>query len=273
MPDGTPPNFSFTGARADPKRLKAFGFRVTGGGSHQSKSMMFAELSALLSRGRTDPQALRTASIEENALGKSTKSTRVVTFNRLAALYGLMDQPALTRVMVKLWRLDISGHRLLALLVALARDPLLRDTAPVIVESTIGHPLKSPAFEAAIKAAHPNRFSAKMAASLSRNCAASWTQSGHLEGPVRKIRRRVSPSTSTVAFAALLATVAGFGGPAMLSSMWMRVLDLSPEQAMDQLRRAEAVGLARVRSAGDVTEISVRQPMAAALGMADLDDV
>ncbi len=71
--------------------------------------------------------------------------------------------------------------------------------------------------------------------------------------------------------AALLATVAGFGGPAILSSIWMQVLDLSPDQALDHLRRAEALGLARVRSAGEVTEIAIRQPMAATLGIRDLE--
>jgi hypothetical protein len=73
--------------------------------------------------------------------------------------------------------------------------------------------------------------------------------------------------------AALIATASGFGGPAILSSGWMMVLDLSPEQALDALRRAEAIGLARVRSAGDVTEISVRQPMATALGVPELEYV
>ena len=53
----------------------------------------------------------------------------------------------------------------------------------------------------------------------------------------------------------------------------MRVLDLRPEQALDALRRAEGIGLARVRSAGDVTEISVRQPMAGALGVPELEHV
>ena len=122
-------------------------------------------------------------------------------------------------------------------------------------------------------AAFPGRFSEKMIRSLAQNCASSWTQSGHLQGSIKKLRRRVLPTPSTVALAALLAIVSGFGGPAILSSSWMKVLDLSPHQALDQLRRAEAIGLARVRSAGDVTEISVRQAMAAKLGVRALEHV
>jgi hypothetical protein len=53
----------------------------------------------------------------------------------------------------------------------------------------------------------------------------------------------------------------------------MRALDLTPEQALDELRRAEALGLARVRSAGEVTEISVRHQMAMTLGVPDLEHV
>jgi hypothetical protein len=112
-----------------------------------------------------------------------------------------------------------------------------------------------------------------MMRSLAQNCASSWTQSGHLKGAVKKLRQRVTPTPPTVAFAALIATASGFGGPAMLSSGWMKVLDLAPEQALDALRRAEAIGLARVRSAGDVIEISVRQPMAATLGVPELEHV
>ena len=112
-----------------------------------------------------------------------------------------------------------------------------------------------------------------MLRSLAQNCASTWTQSGHLEGAIKKIRLRVTPTPVSVALAALLAIVSGFGGPAILSSIWMKVLDLSPDRALDDLRRAEAVGLARVRSAGDVIEISVRQPMAAILGVHDLEQI
>lgn len=253
--------------------MSAFGLRPAGGGPHQSKTMMFAELDSLLSADPTDPSQLMAAAIESNALGKATRKTRELTFRQMAALYGLTTQPPLTRALFALWRYDPPGRRLLALLVALARDPLLRDTGPVIVDGPLGDSLKRPAFEAALLAAHPNRFSQKMLRSLAQNCASTWTQSGHLEGAVNKVRRRVLPTPATVALAALLATASGFGGPSILSSAWIKVLDLSPEGALDQLRQAEALGLSRVRSAGDVTEISTRQPMAVTLKVRDLEYV
>lgn len=261
------------GARAEDANLLSFGIKLSGGGAHQSKTMMFREFEALMETGASAPEDLRSAAIEENAIGKATSNTRRLTYRHLASLYGLGDQPPLTKALMRMWKGDIQGRRLQALLVALARDPLLRKTTPVVMAGSVGQSLQRPLFEEAFVAAFPERFSEKMLRSLAQNCASSWTQSGHLKGAVKKLRQRVTPTPPTVAFAALIATAAGFGGPSILSSGWMRVLDLAPEQALDALRRAEAIGLARVRSAGDVTEISVRQPMAVALGVPELEHV
>ena len=261
------------GARANDAKLSSFGMKLSGGGAHQSKTMMFAELEALLETGASTPKELRSAAIEENAIGKATSNTRRLTYKHMASLYGLGDQLPLTKALMRIWKSDIQGRRLQALLVALARDPLLRESAPVVIAGSAGQSLQRPFFEAAFVTAYPERFSERTLGSLARNCASSWTQSGHLKGAVKKIRHRVAPTPTTAAFAALIATACGFGGPSILSSGWMKVLDLAPEQALDALRRAEAIGLARVRSAGDVTEISVRQPMAAALGVPELEHV
>lgn len=261
------------GARAEDAKLSSFGMKLSGGGAHQSKTIMFAELEALMGTGASTPEQLRSAAIEENAIGKATSNTRRLTYRHMASLYGLGDQPPLTKTFMKIWKSDIQGRRLQALLVALARDPLLRETAPVVIAGSVGQTLQWPLFGEAFVAAFPERFSEKMLRSLAQNCASSWTQSGHLKGAVKKLRHRVTPTPPTVALAALIATASGFGGPSILSSVWMKVLDLAPEQALDALRRAEAIGLARVRSAGDVTEISVRQPMAATLGVPELEHV
>lgn len=263
----------WSGARAEDAKLSSFGIKLSGGGAHQSKTMMFVELEALMGTGASTSEEFRSAAIEQNAIGKATSNTRRLTYRHMASLYGLGDQPPLTKALMKIWKSDIQGRRLHALLVALARDPLLRESAPVIMAGSVGQSLQRPFFEAAFVAAYPERFSEKMLRSLAQNCASSWTQTGHLKGSVKKIRQRVTPTPPTVAFAALIATASGFGGPSILSSGWMAVLDLTPAQALDALRRAEAIGLARVRSAGDVTEISVRQPMAASLGVPELEHV
>ena len=261
------------GLRAEDYKLSSFGMKLSGGGAHQSKTMMFRELEALISVGASTPEEFRSAAIDENVIGKATSNTRRLTFRHLASLYGLLDQPPLAKVLLKLWPSDVQGRRLRALLVALARDPILRETAPPIISGSVGQSLQYPTLQDALLATFAERFSQKTLRSLAQNCASSWTQCGHLKGAVKKLRQRVTPTPATVAFAALIATASGFGGPAILSSGWMKVLDLEPEQALDALRRAEAIGLARVRSAGDVTEISVRQPMARALGVPELEHV
>jgi hypothetical protein len=233
--------------------------------------MMLRELESLLVSAAHDASHLQKAAIEENALNKATRVTRLLTFRHLSNLYGLSEFPPITKCLLRIWLADLKGHPLLALLVALARDPLLRDTAPIVIRASIGEPVKWPILADSLTEAHPNRFSEKMLRSLAQNCAASWTQSGHLRGAVAKIRNRVVPSPHVVAFATLLASMSGFGGPAILSSAWIRVLDLTAEQGLDELRRAEALGLARVRSAGDITEVSVRRQIAATLGVPELE--
>jgi len=264
---------AWLGAQADEQRVSAFGIRLTGGGAHQSKTMMLQELESLLAGGRSTYEELRSAALDENALGKATINSRRLTFRHMVSLYGLSEQPPLVQAFLKLWHLDRAGHQLQAMLVALARDPLLRQTAVVVTNAVVGQTLQRPDFEEALRIAYSGRFSEKMLRSLAQNCASSWTHSGHLEGYAKKVRLRVLPTPSTVALGALLATVSGFGGPSILSSAWMRILDLSADQALDHLRRAEAIGLARVRSAGDVIEISVRQAMAATLGVRELEYV
>ena len=268
-----PTNSLWWGLGAENHQRIPFGVKLSGGGPHQSKTMMFRELEALIGTGASTPEQFRTAAIDENAMGKATRNTRRLTFGHLASLYGLLDQPPLTQAFLRMWPKALESRRLRAFLVALARDPLLRETAPVILSGSVGQSLRYPWLQDALLAAFPMRFSEKTLRSLAQNCASSWTQSGHLDGAVKKLRQRVVPTPATVAFAALIATACGFGGPAILSSGWMRVLDLGPEQALEALRRAEAIGLARVRSAGDVTEISVRQPMAGTLGVPELERI
>lgn len=128
---------NWTGPAADRASMVDFGIRLTGGGAHQSKTMMFGELDALLITGLRDSADLFHAVVEENALGKRTKTTRLLTFRHMASLYGLKTQPAITKTLISIWGADPSGRRLNALLVALARDPLLRDTASVIANAMV----------------------------------------------------------------------------------------------------------------------------------------
>src|SRR5688572_26634065 len=120
------------------------GFRSGNKGTHTSRTMMLAELSAVLDA--TEPSANRddytNAIIEANCLGKPTTATRRLSNQRLGELYALDPTVPIFRILRRLWAVDESGRPLLALLEALARDPLLRATAPAILSLTPGSELR-----------------------------------------------------------------------------------------------------------------------------------
>ncbi|RVA56806.1 DUF1819 family protein, partial [Mesorhizobium sp. M7A.F.Ca.US.001.01.1.1] len=197
------------GPGRDDDRSMRFGLRLSGGGAHQSKTLMLAETSILVNLGSAENLDFRAKILEENVLGKATTSGRESVYRNLSSLYGFVNSPPLTRAFIKLAKADVKSRPLLALLVALARDPLLRETAETVVARPVGQFVQWPDLAQAIDSAHPGRFSDKMLRSLAQNCASTWTQAGHLEGR-KKQRKRVDTTPAVAALAALIAAVCGF---------------------------------------------------------------
>lgn len=245
--------------------MNRVGIKVAGGGTHQSKTMMLADLATLLTGDTAKVQALV---VDENALGKPSLNARKAALRRLAELYGIGSELPVWRVLEGLWRQDIQGRPLLALLSALARDPTLRDGAAAVLDAPLGAHVPASSLASAFEAQHPGRLSSGMAASLSRNAASSWTQAGFLAGVNPKRRTRPVATPFTAAYAALLAGVCGYSGARLLCSHWLDILDRPLEDRLGLLRQAEGLGLARVRSAGDVLEIETLRPMAETLRVA-----
>ena len=254
-------------------RLKRAGVKRSGGGVHQSKTMMLAELTAFLHATQASTAPAGELVVEHNILGKPTNSARKIALARLIGLYAIAQPVPIAAAQFALWRNDPDGRPLLALLTALARDPLLRDSAAAVLPAAQGTPIRWPNIATSLEGLYPDRFSPKMLKSLVQNCASTWTQSGHLRGHINKVRSIARPTPAVAAFAALLATVCGFGGPARLESPWLDVLDLPPGERLSLLRQAEAQGFVRIRAAGDMLEIMVRHPLAQTLRMPDLADI
>ncbi len=255
-------------AAVDDDRLRRLGVKRAGGGAHQSKTMMLLDLSALMASGRTDQPA--TAIVGDNLLGKPSIRAREAALYRLHQLYGVGSKDALWRVLCALWQRDIASRPLIALLIALARDPMLRDGSAAVLDASPGERVRWPAIAAAFDQISPGRLGEKMAKSLAQNAASSWTQAGFLKGAVRKERVRSVPTPTVAALAAVIASLSGFGGQRLLESRWLAVLDRPVEDRVSLLRQAEGLGLLRVRSAGDVLEIDVLRPMAETLGVPEL---
>ena len=240
--------------------MERAGFRFGARGTHGSRTIMLRELTELFAA--VPPDATRddyaTAIVEENALGKQTYATRQSSRQRLTEMYGLDPRLALFRVLRHLWRIDPRGRPLLAMFCALARDPLLRTTAPPVLALATGEELVRARFVGVIHDDVGSRLNPSVIDKVARNAASSWAQSGHLEGRVRKVRRRVFPTPGAGAMAFWLAELEGRAGLSLLDSAWAAVLDVRGEALLPLALEAKRLGLIQARAAGSVVEINTR---------------
>ena len=238
---------------------ESLGFRFGDKGTHTSRTIMLDELSALLpavpSSGKRAEYAA--AIIDDNVLAKSTLSTRKLSNQRLGELYGLDPSVAVFRVLRRLWDADQKSHALLALLTALARDPLLAGTAPAVLAMDEGEEFPRVRARDVLRDAVGDRLNDSILDKVLRNAASSWTQSGHLEGRTFKKRRRVHATPWSVAFALYLGHAVGFRGAELFSAGWIAVLDASPADAQSLAGEAKRIGLIDFSMAGDVVDIGL----------------
>ena len=233
------------------------GFRFGNKGTHTSRTIMLAELGELFAAVERDAvQAdYLAAVVEENVLGKATTATRRSTGQRLRELYALDPRVPIFRVLRRLWQIDVSGRPLLAMLCALARDPLLRSTAPAVLALPTGAELVRSRFLDDIRQTVGLRLNEAVLDKVARNAASSWAQAGHLQGRMRKIRARVRPTPGCLAMALWLGMLEGLAGRALLDCAWTRVLDRTEPELLPVALQAKQLGLIHARVGGDVVEI------------------
>lgn len=220
---------------------------------------MFSELTAAFAsvpaRGSRADYAF--AIIHDNCLQKPTAATRRATNQRLGELYTLDLAVPVFRVLRRLWDFEQFARPLLALLVALARDPLLRFTSPAVIPLSPGEDLRRDRLKDALYSKVGERLKDAVIEKIMRNAASSWTQSGHLEGRTFKIRRHVKSTPVAVALALYLAHRVGFRGENIFTSGWIKVLDCDVSTAKGLALDAKRLGLIDLRMAGDVVELNV----------------
>lgn len=252
-------DFRLMPTNASKARAEDIGFRFGDKGTHTSRTMMLAELGAVLEAvpekgSRADYVA---AIIEGNCLSKATAATRRLSSQRLRELYGLNPDLPLFRVLRRLWTLDPDSRPLLALLTAMARDPLLAATCPAVIPLPAGAEMQREPMKAALRTVVGDRLNDSILEKVVRNAASSWAQSGHLEGRTFKKRRLVHPTPATAAFALYLAHAVGFRGADLFTSGWFRLLDCDPSQAGQLALEAKRLGLIDLRMAGEVVDLNV----------------
>lgn len=236
----------------------SFGMKLTDGGTHISRTMMLAEIGRVLSAvpGCASRDEYAVAVLERNVTGKSTDSTRKKTLRHLRELYGLSLELPIFAAFRSLALHAPGALPQLALLVAWARDPLLRASTVPLLSATPGKVVEKSALEAAIEATFPNHYSALNIAKIARNASASWSQSGHLTGHATKVRTALAASPAALCLALLLGHAEGRSGEELFRSPWCRLLDLTPERARAVAVQAHREGLLDMKAIGSVVEVA-----------------
>ena len=251
-------NFESAIAALAPSRAALWGFRSGARGTHTSRTIMLDELSQLLDAvpGEASRRDYADAVIGGNCLGKRTASNRKLSFQRLRELYGLDARLPLFRTLRDWWGLREAGRPLLALLLALARDPLLRASARAVAAAPFGHELGRPAVKDALAAAAADRLNEATLDATARNASSSWTQSGHLRGRERKIRQRVEPTPPAAAYALLLGFALGRRGYLLFETPWCMMLDAGAGELVELAAAAKRLGLLDLKQSGAMIDVA-----------------
>ena len=240
------------------KHLNRFGFRRDRGGPHLARTMMLEELKLLFSFV-DDPEAgkpvyLRSI-IDDNCLGKRSDRTRKLTARHLLDLYILDPNITIFRSLRYFWERDTEGQPLLSMICAIARDSILRSSVPFIQRFTIGQRVTREALEEFIDNLETGRFSPATLKSTAQNINSSWTQSGHLQGRVKKVRSQTKATPGAVSYALLLGYLSGFRGESLYNSEYAELLDCSMEDAIELSIEASRKGWIVLKRLGSIIEV------------------
>ena len=237
--------------------LSQLGFRFGINGPHAARTMMLAELRLLL--GHTESQATRadyaSAIVGRNLLGKPTSKTRELTLRHMATLYGLDDSNPIFRALRRLWPLNESAQPMLALALALARDPLLRATQAFILAQPVGGAVHRESIQRLLAQTHPERFSPASLLSFAKNIAGTWTAGGLLAGRSRKLRTQPPMHPESLTLLLFLGYLEGRTGQRLFSSNWVSLLGGVPYELEALAHAASNRGLLVFMQAGGVTEV------------------
>jgi hypothetical protein len=232
------------------------------GGPSTSQTIMVSSLALLFELLPADAptDAYRQAIRDENVLGKRTAGAREWAFRQLRRFYALDPRSLLFRGLRDLWPSDKEGQPLLALMCAMARDPVLRASAPVVLELERGAEVRADVFEAAIEDSFAGVYAASTRQTTAQKLASSWTQSGHLHvGHSKRIRARAECTPSDVAYALLLGHLEGVRGIALFETLWAKVLDQPTSHLFDLAATASQQEMLELRQAGGVVEVGFRE--------------
>lgn len=242
---------------ASQESLIEFGFKLSQGGAHASRTMMLAELELLFSAlpENASQDEYKQAIELHNVLNKSTNKTRSLTFRHLVDLYSLDPSYPLFRVFRRLWAADEEARPVLTCHMATARDPLLRLSQDKILNLAINEELPRVDMEQVFEQAYPERFSPATLKSLAQNINATWTHAGFLSGRAKKIRQEPEIKSTNVTFALFLGYLQGATGNRLFTTEWVKILNLRTETLIELARQASHKGLLTFKHSSEIIEI------------------
>ena len=238
--------------------LNRFGFRQERGGPHLARTIMLDELKLLflfVDELNAEKDLYLRSIIKDNCLNKRSDRTRNLTVRHLVNLYGLDPSITLFRCFRYFWQRDDEGRPLLALLIAIARDAILKSSIPFIQNYAIGQRVTREALEDYIDNLETERFSPATLKSTAQNINSSWTQSGHLKGKVKKIRSVAKATPGSAAFALLLGYLSGVRGESLYQTEYAKLLDCSMEESIELSIEASRKGWIVMKRLESVIEV------------------
>ena len=238
--------------------LSKFGFKFDKGGAHLARTMMFDELRNVLSYVKIPNPSKNDfiSAIEiDNCLGKRSGKSRILSARHLVDLYSLDPSKPIFRSLLYFWTRDVEGQPLLALSCAYCRDAILRMSAPFILNFSEGTVISRQEVERFIEKCFPDRYSAAMLKSAAQNINGTWTKAGHLVGKAKKVRSRASPTPGSVSFALYLGYISGARGQELLTTEYMKILDCTPDKAIELAEIASRRGWIVFKRVGNVMEV------------------
>jgi len=229
------------------------------GGAISSRTAMQDEVITLFSTIPYDADAslYHMEIVEHNILSKATASNRLKTFALLRRLYALDPEICLFREMRRLHRFALEDSPLLMGLLAMAREPILRECLTMVLRTPVGETMGRPDFESWIRKYAPEKYTESMYRSFSHNLYASFHQFGYLGISAGKTRIRISPKTgiASATYAAFIDWLEGHSGMALLKGTYSQALVLSTDRHIELLQTAGSKGLLKVAYSGGVLDV------------------
>ena len=145
---------------------------------------------------------------------------------------------------------------MLALQCALARDTILRASAPRILSLQEGEKAGKEPLMDLVEKEHPGRYSPKTVKAISEHLLSSWAQSGHLVGKNRKTRTRATPGPASLTYALFLGYLCGVRGNLLFRTVWANVLDATGTEVREYVNESMRKGWLVYRDAGGIVEVS-----------------